>query len=55
MRLVKIDDRYINIDRIDLLSGSYIFEDPTKDTNIYIGGSHQPFVVRENIDEVVKL
>ena len=55
MRLVKIDDRYINIDRVDVLSRSYMFGDATKDTNIYMGGSKQPFVVRENIDEVVKI
>ena len=32
-----------------------MFGDATKDTNIYMGGSKQPFVVRENIDEVVKI
>ncbi|MBO4783989.1 MAG: hypothetical protein J5521_04530 [Lachnospiraceae bacterium] len=53
MRLVKIDGIYINVDRVDGLSGSYIHGNTTRDTNIFVGGSKQPFIVRKNIDEVV--
>ena len=55
MRLVKIDGIYINIDRVDGLSGSYIYGSATKDTNIFVGGSKQPFIVRKNIDEVAEI
>ena len=55
MRLVKIDGIYINVDRVDGLSGSYIHGNATRDTNIFVGGSKQPFIVRKNIDEVVAI
>ena len=55
MKLVKIDGIYINIDRVDGLSGSYIHGNATKDTNIFVGGSKQPFIVRKNIDEVAEI
>lgn len=55
MRLVKINGIYINIDRVDALSGSYLHGDATKDTNIFVGGSKHPFIVRKNIDEVAAI
>ena len=55
MRLVKIDGIYINVNRVDGLSGSYIHGDATKDTNIFVGGSNRPFIVGKNIDEVAAI
>ena len=55
MRLVKIDGIYINIDRVDALSGSYLHGDATKVTNIFVGGSNDPFFVKKNIDEVAAI
>lgn len=55
MNLVKIDGIYFNVDRVDALSGSYIHGNTTRDTNIFVGGSKQPFIVRKNIDEVAAI
>lgn len=50
MNLVKIDGKYINTDRVDGLFGI-----ATGETNIFVGGSDQPFIVERNIDEVAAI
>lgn len=55
MHLVKIDSIYINVDRVDGLSGSYLYEDVAKATSIFVGGSQRPFIARKNIDEVAAI
>ena len=55
MNLVKIGNIYINADRVDALSGSYLFGNATTATNIYVGGSKQPFIIKKNIDEVAAI
>ena len=55
MNLVKIDGIYINVDRIDGLSVSYLHGNPLTDTNIFVGGSQRPFIVEKNIDEVATI
>ena len=55
MNLVKIDGMYINVDRVDGLSKTYMFGNATKDTNIFVGGSKTPFIVKKNIDEVAAI
>ena len=50
MNLVKIDGKYINTDRVDGLFGV-----ATGETNIFVGGSDQPFIVERNIDEVAAI
>lgn len=50
MRLVKIDGKYINTDRVNGLFGI-----TTGETNIFVGGSKRPFVVEKNIDEVAAI
>lgn len=55
MHLVKIDGIYINVDRVDRLSESYLHNSPLTDTNIFVGGSKRPFVVEKNIDEVAAI
>ena len=55
MHLVKVDGIYINTDKVDGLSASYISGNATRDTNIFVGGSKQPFIVRKNIDEVAAI
>lgn len=50
MNLVKIDGKYINTDRVDGL-----FRITTGETNIFVGGSEQPFIVERNIDEVAAI
>lgn len=55
MRLVKIDGIYINVDRVDGLSVSYLHGNAIRDTNIFVGGSERPFIVKKNIDEVAAI
>lgn len=55
MNLVKIDGIYINVDRVDGLSVSYLHKKPLTDTNIFVGGSQRPFIVGKNIDEVATI
>ena len=55
MRLVKIDGIYINVDRVDGLSVSYLHGNVIRDTNIFVGGSQRPFIVKKNIDEVAAI
>jgi len=55
MHLVKIDSTYINVDRVDALSVSYLHGKPLTETNIYVGGSQRPFIVGKNIDEVATI
>lgn len=50
MRLVKIDGKYINTDRVDGLFGI-----TTGETHIFVGGSDEPFIVKRNIDEVAAI
>lgn len=50
MRLVKIDGKYINADRVDGIT-SFRGEE----TYIFVGGAEEPFVVKKNIDEVVAI
>ena len=54
MHLVKIDNIYINADRVDGLARTDMFGNFTEGTNIFIGGS-QRFIVRKNIDEVAAI
>lgn len=54
MHLVKIDNIYINVDRVDGLSAFCIDENTTR-TNIFVGGSQRPSVVKKNIDEVAAI
>ena len=55
MNLIKIDGIYINVDRVDGLSVSYLHGNLLTDTNIYVGGSQRPFIVKKNIDEVAAI
>ena len=55
MRLVKIDGIYINVDRVDGLSVSYLHGNTIRNTNIFVGGSQRPFIVKKNIDEVAAI
>ena len=58
MNLVKIDESYINTDRIDAIC-PYHFDDIRGDiynsTHIFVGGSKTPFEIYKPIEEVIKI
>lgn len=56
MKLVCIDGIYFNVDRIDAVANRHIQGKIIPDvSNIFVGGSDDPWVVRLPIKEVVKI
>ena len=49
MNLIELDERYINIDRIDGISRDFF---NPEETDIYIGGTK--FIISDKIENVVK-
>ncbi len=55
MKLIKIDGIYINPERVDGLTRSFVLDNAILATNIFCGGSKKTFVVKKNIEEVAQI